>query len=65
MPEIERFFVSRYFETSWLHLGPRDANSIASSQPVDPLGHPGGVLIVKIQAIQIFVMIFCDESALW
>ena len=65
MPEIERFFVSRYFKTWWSHLGPRDANSRGSSWPVDPLGHPGGVLIVKIQAISFFVMIFCDESAPW
>ena len=51
MPVFEGFLVSNGSKASWSHPEPKISNSAVSSGSVDPPGHPGGVLIVKIYEI--------------
>ena len=48
MPVFERFLVSSDSKASWSHPKPKISNSVVSPGSVDPPGHPGNVLIVKI-----------------
>ena len=51
MPVFEQFLGSSCFKPLWLHLKPKNLNSMVSPGSVDPLGYPGGVSIAEWKKI--------------